>query len=351
MPKISNNYIITNILTAMSPDLDDAQMIKLKNTLWINFADVEIVKNEYSLAESVQGNDLQKIRYFEAAMRIRKLSDKSIRQYTDAAMNLRNYWSRDFADITSMEIEAYLAQRQQDKKWKDTTLQNNINYLRTFYAFLSKKDLIDHNPMDKIDSVKLEKHEKETFSVVELEKLKKACGKSKRDLALIEILYSSGIRVTELTNLKWKDIDFDHLKFIVFGKGSKEREVLFTEKCRYYLLEYLEDRMKIEGRTRDEMMERSLIAGIKHDRVTKDFEGVTASGIRDILRNIAKRAGVNSRSNPHKFRRTFATDAINNGMPLESLRRLMGHESYETTLLYAKVNDDSVNMAYRKTMR
>ena len=351
MQKISSNFIITNILTAMSPDLSEDQLGKLKNTLWINFADVEITKNEYSLADSVQGNDLQKVKYFEAAMRIKKLSDKSIRQYTDAAMKLRTYWSKNFADISPIEIEAYLAHRQQDRHWKDTTLLNNINYLRTFFAFLKKKDLIEQNPMDKIDSVKLEKHEKETFSVVELEKLKKACDGSKRDIALIEILYSSGIRVNELVNLKWKDIDFDHLKFIVFGKGSKEREVLFTERCRFYLLEYLEDRMKIEGRSRDQMMDRSLIAGKKHDKVTKDYERVTSDGIRNILNTIAKKAGVTTHANPHKFRRTFATDAINNGMPLESLRKLMGHESYETTLLYAKINDDSVNMAYRKSMR
>ena len=351
MPKISNNFIITNILTAMSPDLNDAQIGKLKNILWINFADVEITKNEYELAESIQGSDLQKIQYFEAAMKIRKLSDKSIAQYVLAANKLRNYWCKEFANISSMEIEAYLAYRQQENNWKDTTLQNNINYLRTFYGFLAKKDLIDKNPMDKIDSVKLEKHEKETFSVIELEKLRGACKDMPRELALIEILYSSGIRVNELGQLKWQDIDFDHMRFIVFGKGAKEREVLFTEKCRYYLNLYMEERMKSEGRTRDDMMDRPLIASRRRDSVTMDYEAVDLNGIRAILKRLAKKAGVKSKANPHKFRRTFATDAINNGMPLESLRKLMGHESYETTLLYAKINDDSVNMAYRKSVR
>lgn len=351
MQKISSNIIITNILTAMSPDLNDSQLGKLKNTLWINFADVEIVKNNYDLAESVQGNDYQKIQYFAAAMKIRKLSDKSIKQYKDAANKLRSYWGKNFEDISSMEIEAYLAHRQEECNWKDVTLKNNINYLRTFYRFLAKKELISKNPMDKIDGVKLEKREKETFSVVELEKIKKACESSKRDLALIEILYTSGIRVSELVNLKWKDIDFDHLRFIVYGKGAKEREVLFTERCRFYLLEYLEERLKMEGRTKEEMMERSLIGGNKIDKVTKDFEGVSADGIRMILKRLSKKSGIHTKISPHKFRRTFATDAINNGMPLETLRKLMGHESFETTLLYAKINDDTVNMAYRKSVR
>ena len=181
MQKISSNYIITNILTTMSKDLDDSQMRKLKNTLFINFADVEISKSTYELAESVNGNDLQKIQYFEAAMKIKKLSDKSIDQYTRAARLIREYWGKNFADITPMEIEAYLARRQQENKWKDTTLKNNINYLRTFYAFLKKKDLIKENPMEKIDGVKLEKREKETFSIVELEKMRNVCKGSARD--------------------------------------------------------------------------------------------------------------------------------------------------------------------------
>lgn len=350
MQKISTNFIITNILTAMSPDLNDDQMGKLKNTLCINFADVEITKNEYELAESIQGNDMEKLQYFKAAMRIKKLSEGSIKQYINAATKLRDYWCKNFEDISSIEIEAYLARKHQENHWRDTTLQNNMNYLRTFFSFLVKKELIKKNPMDKIDPVKLEKREKETFSIVELEKLKKAAAGSKRDRALIEILYSSGIRVNELVQLKWKDIDFDHMKFTVFGKGSKEREVLFTEKCRFYLIEYLEERMEKEGRTRDEMMDRGLIVGKKHDKITKDIEGVSVGGVRDILRRLAKEAGIHTKYNPHKFRRTFATDAINNGMPLETLKKLMGHENYETTLVYAKINDDSVNMAYRKTV-
>lgn len=351
MQKINSNFIITNILTAMSADLNDDQMCKLKNTLNINFADVEITKHTYELVESVQGSDLAKIQYFEASMRLKKLSEKSIKQYVDSAMKLRNYWCKNLEDITTMEIEAYLSKKQQENNWKDTTLQNNICYLRTFYTFLKKKKFIDDNPMDYIDGVKLEKHEKEVFSVIDIEKIKKAAGDSKRDLALIELLYSSGIRVNELVQLKWKDMDFDHMSFVVFGKGAKEREVLFSEKCRFYLLEYLEERIKIEGRTRDEIMERSVIASSKHNPETKDFEGLKTNAVRKNLERLAAKAGVHCKFNPHKFRRTFATDAINRGMPLETLRKLMGHENYETTLLYAKVNDESVNAAYRKTVR
>lgn len=335
----------------MSTDLDNDQMVKLKNILWINFADITISKTTYDLAETVEGNDTQKIRYFQAALRIKKLSEGSIKQYVDAARKLREYWGKNFADISSMEIEAYLAIRKQENHWKDSTLQNNINYLRTFYGFLVKKDLIVKNPMDKIDSVKQEKRQKETFSIIEFERLREACAGYPRDMALIELLYSSGIRVNELVQLKWKDIDFEHMKFIVFGKGAKEREVLFNDRCKYYLLEYLEERMEREGRSRSEMMERGLIAGKKRDKITKDFEPCTSDGIRVILKRIAKRANVSSKANPHKFRRTFATDAINHGMPLETLSKLMGHENLDTTLIYAKVNDESVTQAYRKTVR
>ena len=351
MQEISTNYVITKILNSMSRDLSDLQLTKLKNTLWINFSDIVFTKNSYDLATTVEGNDSEKLKYFQATLRIKKLSEGSIKQYIDAAMKLRNHWQKNFADISSMEIEAYLAIKQQENNWKDSTLQNNINYLRNFYGFLKRKELIDKDPMEKIESVKLEKRQKEVFSVIEFEQLREACAGCPRDMALIEILYSSGIRVNELVQLKWKDIDFEHMSFVVKGKGAKDREVLFNDRCKYYLLEYLEERMKIEGRTRYEMMERGLIAAKKRDKVTKDFEACKTVGIRSILNEIADRAAVSSKSNPHKFRRTFATDALNHGMPLETLSKLMGHEKLDTTMIYAKVNNESVTQAYRKTVR
>lgn len=351
MQTISTNYVITKILNGMASDLTDPQLTKLKNTLYINFSDIILTKNTYDLATTVEGNDTEKIMYFQAALRIKKLSEGSIKQYIDAARKLRTHYNKNFADISSMEIEAYLAINQQQKNWKDSTLQNNINYLRTFYGFLKRKELIDKDPMEKIESVKLEKRQKEVFSVIEFEQLREACAGHPREMALIELLYSSGIRVNELVQLKWKNIDFEHMSFVVNGKGAKDREVLFNERCKYYLLEYLEERMKIEGRTRYEMMERGLIAAKKRDKVTKDFEACKPGGIRKLLNDIAYKAAVSSKSNPHKFRRTFATDALNHGMPLETLSKLMGHEKLDTTMIYAKVNSESVTQAYRKTVR
>lgn len=350
MQQIETNLIITNILNSMSPDLDDKQFSKLKGELYIYLHDVTIIQNTYEVAPTVQNNDTEKLKYFAASLRVSEKSENTIKQYIDGVMKLRNFIGKNLDDISTMDIKYYLASSQKTNNWKDTTLMNNINYIRAFYKFLVKEDIIVKNPMDKIESVKIKKKKKETFTPTDMEKLREVCRGDHRDIALIELLISSGIRVNELVQLKWKDIDFQELKFVVLGKGGKERAVKFTEKARYHLLEYYKERKERENRNDAEMSERPVIAHKKHSPKTGDYEGLECNGVRNVVGKLGKAANVSTKTHPHKFRRTFATEAINKGMTLETLRILMGHENYDTTLGYAEINNETVDMAYKKIM-
>lgn len=346
MSEISTDIIITNILNGMMPCLEDEQLKQLKEILYIQLHDVELFNKCYDLVETIQDNDTAKLNYFEASMRIGKFSDNTIAQYIREAKHLRNFIGKNFADITTIDIKFYLASNQKDHHWKDSTIQTNIHYLNAFYNFLYKEEIISKNPMLKIDKIHPEKVIKQPYTVIEMEQMRIICRNSVRDMALIEFLNATGIRVGELIKLKWRDIDMMHLSFIVHGKGNKEREVKFSEKAGFYLLRYMDARMTNEKRTKEEIMDRPLFVSIRRNKKTKDYEALSVRSTEDIIKRISIKAGVEE-AFPHKFRRTFATNAINSGMKLEDLMVLMGHNQYDTTLGYAQIKSARVEQAYR----
>lgn len=316
MEQINSEILISNICMGMMNTLDDDQLKILKNTLQIQFHDVEISSKKYELVESIQQNDLIKLNYFENSLKVAKYSEGTILQYMRTIKLLRSFVSKDFEKITGADIKYYLAYHQQEKNWKDNTLKNNIHYLSAFFRFLEKEDLIQKNPMLKVDQVRSEKVIKESFTSEEMERLRKAARNNVRETALLEFLYATGIRLNELCQLKWCDIDTRHLSLKVKGKGNKEREVLFSEKAAFHLDEYFTERMQIENRSREDMLIRPLFTNKKRNPDTHDFEALENNGVRYILKELGKKAHVN-KVHPHRFRRTFATDAINHGMPLE----------------------------------
>lgn len=346
MADLNVNIIVANVLNGMTCVLNDEQLKKLKDQLYIQLHDVEITNKHYELTETINENDMMKLSYFEASMKISKYSDGTIKQYIRTAKLLRNFVCKNFSDIRASDIKYFLAYHQQESNWSDTTIKNNVHYLQAFFGFLLKEEFIKDNPMLKIDKIHSEKVLKKGFSSVELEKIRLASRPIAREAALIEFLYASGVRVDELVKLKWGDIDIRHMSLVVNGKGKKEREVLISERAGFYLLRYFDERMQIENRTKDEMYDRPLFANKKRSPETHDFEAVSDSGIRHILKKIGEAAGVND-IYPHKFRRSFATDAINRGMPLEQIKELMGHNQYDTTLVYAKVKSSRIEQSYR----
>ena len=346
MTQINSEILISNICMGMMNTLDDEQLKILKQQLYIQLHDVDISTKKYDLVESIQQNDLLKLNYFENSLKVSKYSEGTINQYIRTIKLLRNFLGKDFDKITGADVKYYLAYHQMENNWKDNTLKNTIHYLSAFFKFLEKEDFIQKNPMLKVNQVRSEKVIKESFTSEEMERLRKASRNSVRETALLEFLYATGIRVDELCRLKWHDIDSRHLSLKVRGKGNKEREVLFSEKAAFHLDEYFTERMHAENRSREEMMMRPLFSNKKKDPDTHDYEPITHDGVRAVLKRLGEKAHV-AKVYPHRFRRTFATDAINHGMPLEQLRVLMGHANYDTTLGYAKVNNKQVVQSYR----
>lgn len=348
MSEITINAFVDSVLNGMVNTLDDEQLRQLKDQLYIHLRDMDMIEKSYELIEVSQNSDGYILQRFVASERIRNLSEKSIAQYTNAVMKLRTYVGKNFADINSVDIECYLAASSHEKNWTTNTLLNNIHDLSAFFKYMKKKKMITDNPMDMIDSVKREKVIREKFSTAEIEMLKLACRDNPRDIAMVEFLLATAVRVGELCKLKWYNIDFQHLEANVRqGKGNKDRIVPFSEKAGFYLLRYLDWRMNNENRSKKEMMERPVFVRAKRDYKTKDFEAMGNSGIENILKRIGQKANITSKKNPHKFRRTMATEAINHGMDIEVLMKILGHEEYNTTLQYAEVKTPKVNQQYR----
>ena len=346
MSDISTEILITNILNSMTKSLDDDQLRELKNTLYIHLHDINVSHKCYDLVEVMRDNDTIKMNYLEASMRVARYSDKTIKQYLSVLKNLRNFVGKNISDITSVDIKYFLAYHQKEKKWMDSTTDNYIHYYSSVFNLLMKDEMIEKNPMDKISSIHCEVVKKKPFTSVEMEQLRMVARTSARNIALIEFLYATGIRVGELTKLRWNDIDFQHLSLIVYGKGKKQREVLFSEKAGFYLLRYLDERMTKEKRTKEEIMNRPLFVCSRKNSKTKDYEALSIRSIEDLITLLGTKAQVEE-SYPHKFRRTFATDAINHGMPLEQVKELMGHSQYDTTLIYAQIKINKIEQSYR----
>lgn len=343
MSEISTDIFVSNIVNGMLPALNTKQLKRLEDILYINLKDIELSNSCYDIAETLYDNDTMKLSYFEGSLRLENKSEKTIKQYIRAAKDLRNAVGLNFIDIKSKHIKFYLS----NNNWTAITKRNTVNYLSAFFKYLVREEIILKNPMDKISPIHLNKIIKNPFSKVELEKIRSVCHDNPRNIALIEFLLSSGIRVGELVKLNWCDLDFQKLKFKVHGKGAKEREVLFNEKASYYLKEYGKYRSDKEQISFDELLLKPLFVGTKIDRKTKKFERIKEGGIRDILSRIGKDCDIVEIS-PHKFRRTFATNCIEKGMPIEQLRILMGHESIETTIQYIKIKTSTVDYTYRK---
>lgn len=346
MSDLTVDVLVTNVVNAMSDSLDDKQLNKLKDQLYITLHDVEISNKCYDLSTTIEENDTKKLEYLIASMKITHLSDGTIRQYVNSAKRLRTFVGKNFEDITSIDVKFFLATCQKENGWKDTTMQNTIRNLKSVFGFFQREELIEKNPMDKITNVKLEQPIKEAFSPVEMEKLRLACRSQARESALIEFLGATGIRVSELCKLKWNDLDMRHMSFVVKGKGNKEREVPFNEKTGFYLLRYMDERMSVENRSKEEILLRPLFAEKKKNPKTKDYEALTVDGVRHILNKLGEKADVKE-IYPHKFRRTFATDAINHGMPIEHISLIMGHAKYETTQIYAHIKTSTIDHSYR----
>ena len=234
--------------------------------------------------------------------------------------------------ITTEEVRTYLVHYELTRTCSKVTIDNIRRNISSFFSWLEEEDYILKSPMRRIHKIKTKTVVKEVISDENMEKMRDGC-KNLRDLAIIDLLYSTGIRVGELVRLNIKDINFEQRECIVFGKGDKERRVYFDAKAKIHLMEYLVSRT-------DENPALFVTLDAPHSRLK-------ISGVEIRLRTLGRELSL-ERIHPHKFRRTMATRAIDKGMPIEQVQKILGHSQIDTTMQYVVVNQDSVKSSHRK---
>ena len=279
-------------------------------------------------------NDLEQnlVELFLSAKRIEGCSEKSLKYYNATIQALLDGIGKPIKHIQTDDIRNYLTEYQTKKKSSRVTIDNIRRILSSFFSWLEDEDYILKSPVRRIHKVKTASNIKETYSDEELELMRDNCSEI-RDLAMIDMLASTGMRVGEMVLLNKADINFNERECIVFGKGDKERIVYFDARTKIHLKEYLQSRT-------DDNPALFVSLKVPNDRIS-------IGGIEARLRKFGKQLGL-QKVHPHKFRRTLATMAIDKGMPIEQLQQLLGHRRIDTTLQYAMVKQSNVKIAHRK---
>ena len=318
------NTVINSIKGEMNTILTENQMKMLEQVLTKHLSGV--------ITDETEQKEVELLPAFIAAKRVEGCSEKSLRYYESTIRNMLDAISKPEKQITTEDLRSYLDTYQRRGTVSKVTLDNVRRILSSFFSWLEDEDYIVKSPVRRIHKVKTGKTVKETYTDESLELMRDHCD-NPRDLALIDLLASTGIRVGELVKLNRDDVDFENRECIVFGKGNKERKVYFDARTKIHLQKYL------ANRTDDnEALFVSLI---------KPFERLQISGVEIRLRKIGRDLGIHQ-THPHKFRRTLATMAIDKGMPIEQVQQLLGHQSIDTTLQYAMVNQANVKNSCKK---
>ena len=321
--------LISEIIREMLPLLDNKQLRKLKNTLETYFFGISI---EVSQDANTEKEELDYLEMFLSAKKIEGCSEKTLIYYRNTIQQMLDSVEKSVCSIGTEDLRVYLADYQAEKKSSKITIDNIRRIFSSFFAWLEDEDYIIKSPVRRIHRIKSGSTIKETYTDEQMETMRDNCG-NLRDLALIDILASTGMRVGELVLLNKEDISFDERECIVFGKGDKERMVYFDARTKIHLQNYLNSRVDTNN---------ALFVSLK-----APYNRMKIGGIEVRLRELGKRLNID-KVHPHKFRRTLATVAIDKGMPIEQLQRLLGHQRIDTTLQYAMVKQSKVKNAHRK---
>lgn len=321
--------LITGVMQQMLPYLDNAQLKQLKQVMEQILFYYEITDAEVKQIED-DSNELMAM--FIAAKRIEGCSEKTLKYYQTTIAAMITSLGKNVRHILTEDLRTYLTDYQNSHQSSRVTIDNIRRILSSFFSWLEDEDYIIKSPVRRIHKVKTASSIKETYSDEELEKMRDNC-EELRDLAMIDMLASTGMRVGEMVLLNRDDINFTERECKVFGKGDKERVVYFDARAKLHLQEYLESRT-------DDNSALFVALRAPHKRLQ-------IGGIEYRLREMGKKLNI-PKVHPHKFRRTLATMAIDKGMPIEQLQRLLGHQRIDTTLQYAMVKQSNVKTAHRK---
>ena len=321
--------IISKIQNQMKEYLNPDQYIKLTNSLLNSLQDVDIIDNNNELCEK---DNFKLLDLFLSAKQVEGRSPKTITYYKSTIEKMLVKIKKQIYNINTDDLRKYLFDHKNEKQSSKTTIDNIRRILSSFFSWLEDEDYILKNPVRRIHKVKTGRTVKEVLTDENLETLRDKCDEI-RDLAMLELLISTGIRVGELVRLNISDIDFYERECVVFGKGESERIVYFDARTKIHLMQYIQQRT-------DE--NPALFVSLN-----KPNTRLGISGIETRLRELGEKCNI-KKVHPHKFRRTMATNAIDKGMPIEQVQKLLGHVQIDTTMQYAMVNQSNVKHAHRK---
>jgi len=320
--------LIKNVVQEMLPYLNNAQNEKLREVLQYTLAKYDVIERQ----QKVQTSEKNFVELFLSAKRIEGCSEKSLKYYRATIEAMLEKLEKEVKHIVTDDIREYLTDYQKNKNTSKVTIDNIRRILSSFFSWLEDEDYILKSPVRRIHKVKAGTNIKETYSDESLELMRDNCNEI-RDLAIIDMLASTGMRVGEMVLLNRSDIDFNERECIVFGKGSKERVVYFDARTKIHLKNYLDSRVDNNP---------ALFVSLK-----APYERLKIGGVEVRLRKFGEKLGL-QKVHPHKFRRTLATMAIDKGMPIEQLQQLLGHSKIDTTLQYAMVKQSNVKIAHKK---
>ncbi len=322
--------LIDNVLQRMAGFLDQMQMQELKTALAVSMDGLDIRKEQTELSTEVTDN-WEYSRRFLQAMVVAGSSPGTIKQYRMHIRMLFEDVRKPIFEITDDDLMLHLARQKYQRKLSNRYLNLKRIVFRSFFGWLRRKKYILENPAELLDQIKYDETLKKPYSDEEREKIRCSCQRE-RDLALVDVLYSTAARVSEVAALDRSDIDFVENGCIVHGKGGKERPVYLNASAAYHLQMYLHSRT--DGNP-------ALFVSS-----CRPYERLSRSGIEAILRRLGNHAGVDN-VHPHRYRRTALTNAANRGMPLQDVQSLAGHASPNTTMIYCTVDRSKVKAEHR----
>lgn len=320
--------LVSEIQCKMLTYLNNEQMMQLRFVLNDVLKDITVSCEN----DTIVSDERNAVEAFISAKRIEGCSEKTLSYYQKTIEAMIASIGKKPQQIVTDDIRQYLTMYQTQRKSSKVTIDNIRRILATFYSWLEDEDYIVKSPVRRIHKVKTAKVIKDTYTDEALE-LMRDNRESLRDVAIIDLLASSGMRVGELVLLNRDDINFNERECVVFGKGNKERLVYFDARTKIHLQNYL------NNRTDDDP---ALFVTLR-----APYKRLQIGGVEMRLRQLGKKLSI-PKVHPHKFRRTMATSAIDKGMPIEQVQQLLGHQKIDTTMHYAMVKQQNVKLAHRK---
>ncbi len=320
--------IIQKVVEALNDRIDEETINLVQDVLIMQLNSYEVQERctDIALRDNSAESTLKK---FLATKRVEGIADSTLQRYADINRALLNFLGKPLEEITTYDIRFYLSLKRQSGKVSNRTLDGMRRCYSSFFGWLVAEGIINHNPCTSLAQIKSRKTVKKPYSATEMEKMRKAC-ENIRDLALLDFLYCTGCRVSEVAKLDIADLDFEQMECVVLGKGNKERKVYITEVAAMHLQEYLNSRKDSCD---------ALFVG-KGKRLTKN-------GIEAVVKKLGRKAGVEN-AHPHRYRRTLATNLLDRGMNIQDVAEILGHADLKTTQVYCYISQANVKAAYHK---